>query len=119
MDGLTEELQKTLNEAAYRLTLVTQREHLRIRAEKNLTIAKNGGSFRITPELINFIKIWISENRDEVILLDMNNNPIKITDIQTFYEELLERYAEVMNDWFVAYETLKKQRSVTKIVENS
>jgi hypothetical protein len=81
---------------------------LREKIQTDLHLAHAGGLFKITPELIAFVKTWPV---DELYLEDTYNNPIKI-DRQTFLVQAQQHYQLVMNRWHNEYEELKKIRKV-------
>jgi len=81
---------------------------LREKIQTDLHLAHAGGLFKITPELIAFVKTWPV---DELYLEDTYNNPIKI-DRQTFLVQAQQHYQLVMNQWHNEYEELKKIRKV-------
>ena len=81
---------------------------LREKIQTDLHLAHAGGLFKITPELIAFVKTWPV---DELYLEDTYNNPIKI-DRQTFLVQAQQHYQLVMNQWHNEYEELKKIRKI-------
>jgi hypothetical protein len=81
---------------------------LREKIQTDLHLAHAGGLFKITPELIAFVKTWPV---DELYLEDTYNNPIKI-DRQTFLVQAQQHYQLVMNRWHNEYEELKKIRKI-------
>ena len=81
---------------------------LREKIQTDLHLAHAGGLFKITPELIAFVKTWPV---DELYLEDTYNNPIKI-DRQTFLIQAQQHYQLVMNRWHNEYEELKKIRKI-------
>jgi hypothetical protein len=81
---------------------------LREKIQTDLHLAHAGGLFKITPELIAFVKTWPV---DELYLEDTYNNPIKI-DRQTFLIQAQQHYQLVMNQWHNEYEELKKIRKI-------
>lgn len=68
----------------------------------------NGGLFKITPELIAFVKTWPV---DEIYLEDTYQNPVCI-DRQTFLVTAQQHYQQVMNRWHNEYEELRKIRKI-------
>jgi hypothetical protein len=68
----------------------------------------NGGLFKVTPELLAFVKTWPV---DELYLEDVYENPIKI-DRQTFLVTAQQHYQTVMNTWHQQYEELKTKRRI-------
>jgi hypothetical protein len=81
---------------------------LREKIQTDLHLAHAGGLFKITPELIAFVKTWPV---DELYLEDTYNNPIKI-DRQTFLVQAQQHYQLVMNQWHNEYQELKKIRKI-------
>jgi hypothetical protein len=81
---------------------------LREKIQTDLHLAHASGLFKITPELIAFVKTWPV---DELYLEDTYNNPIKI-DRQTFLVQAQQHYQLVMNRWHNEYEELKKIRKI-------
>jgi hypothetical protein len=81
---------------------------LREKIQTDLHMPHNGGLFKITPELIAFVKTWPV---DELYIEDTYQNPIAI-DRQVFLVTAQQHYQTVMNRWHNEYEQLKKIRKV-------
>jgi len=81
---------------------------LREKVQTDLHLTHNGGMFKITPELIGFVKTWPV---DELYLEDIYLNPIQI-DRQVFLVQAQQHYQTVMNQWHNDYEELKKIRKI-------
>ena len=81
---------------------------LREKIQTDLHMAHSGGMFKITPELIAFVKTWPI---DEIYLEDTYQNPIKI-DRQTFLVTAQQHYQQVMNRWHNEHEQLKQIRKI-------
>ena len=62
---------------------------------------------------MTFCKQLIDQGQENVVLLDIYNNPIKV-EVESFYEEIQSRYFEVTNEYYVEYEKLRKARKVHK-----
>ena len=72
-----------------------------------LTIPFNGGMWRVSIEMISFLKF--QTKKDSVILLDIYQNPVKVDRKQML--DICERtYHEVMEEWFLEIEEINKQR---------
>ena len=93
-----------------------QKEQLKAKTQSLLSFSINGGSFTIDLPLLTFCKQLLDDNQTEVVLLDIYNNPIKV-ELEKFYEEILSRYYEVTNDYYVEYEKLRKARKVHKVLD--
>jgi hypothetical protein len=81
---------------------------LREKIQTDLHVTHNGGLFKVTPELLAFVKTWPV---DEIYLEDVYENPIKI-DRQTFLVTAQQHYQTVMNTWHQQYEELKTKRRI-------
>lgn len=105
-------LEKALEFSNYRVSLFTQKENIKLKMEAMLSYGINGGIFKSDPELISFVSFISSSGKDSVVLIDINGNPIEITDLESFKNELLSRYFEATNFYHVEYTKLRKARSV-------
>ena len=101
-----------LNQVVEEIRLATDfqinKRILREKIQTDLHLAHCGGLFKITPELIAFVKTWPV---DELYLEDTYNNPIKV-DRQVFLVQAQQHYQLVMNQWHNEYEELKKIRKI-------
>jgi hypothetical protein len=109
-------LQTALEFSNYRQTLNNQKEVLKAKTESLLSYSINGGTFTIDRELITFVKVLIDDKHTDAILLDIYNHPIAI-DLQNFYSEIMSRYFEVTNDYYVEYENIRKARKVSSVLD--
>lgn len=109
-------LTQALEFANYRVTLNNQQAVLRAKTQSLLSYSINGGTFTIDRTLLNFCKLLLEEQQTEAVLLDIYNNPIKV-EVKPFYDEVLSRYFEVTNDYYVEYEKLRKSRKVHKVLD--
>ncbi len=114
---MSERLTQALSFANYRQTLNNQLSKLKIRAEGTLMFAKAGGNFSINQELICFVDYLCRTGLNEATLLDNNNTPVLITDVNAFLEEVTQRYFEVTNDYLREYTEIKKSRNIKKILD--
>ena len=101
LDTLVAEIQQATDFQANKRTL-------REKIQTDLHMTHNGGLFKITPELLAFIKTWPV---DELYLEDVYENPIKI-DRQVFLVTAQQHYQTVMNTWHQQYEELKTKRRI-------
>ena len=109
-------LTKALEFSNYRVTLNNQQAQLKAKTESLLSYSINGGTFTIDIPLITFCKQLIDQGQENVVLLDIYNNPIKV-EVESFYEEIQSRYFEVTNEYYVEYEKLRKARKVHKVLD--
>jgi hypothetical protein len=116
-DANLERLSQAIATANYRITLNNQKQNVRLKLKKDLTYAINGGIFFITTELISFTSMLVLQGKTEAILLDNNNNPIEITDLVSFNDTILDKYYELMNDFFVEFKQINKSRTPALVGE--
>lgn len=109
-------LTKALEFANYRVTLNNQQQALKARIQNLLSYSINGGTFSIDRTLISFCKALLDEEKETAILLDIYDNPIRV-ELQDFLDEILSRYHEATNEYYVEYERLKKARKVHKVLD--
>ncbi len=115
---MDEQLQKALEFSNYRQTLAIQKRILKEKIDAQLTYACNSGVFKIDRSLISFVQLFIDQGRVEnVPLLDSNENPIMIPDLESFRDEIMDRYYNSILEYYTEYEKLKKSRSVEKLVD--
>jgi hypothetical protein len=111
-------LKTALEFSDYRQVLNQQRQQLKDRIESELTIGHNGGLFKITLELICFLELLISKDKKlNVAIFDINHNPIIIEDVESFKDDLLDRYLILAKTSYLEYENIKKSRTVKKLLD--
>lgn len=113
--AVDERLAKALEASNYRLTLNIQRENSKLKLKNHLVYSQNGGIFKITQDFISFV-FALSQSKKSAVILDSNENPVKIDDLEDFYESILDIYQEGMNDYLIEYEKFKKLRTTAKVV---
>lgn len=114
---MDDRLKKALDFSNYRISLFNKKEDLKIKFNTMLLHSCNGGNFKITQDLICFVKLMIDSDREDIILIDVNNNPIQITDPSEFFVEIIGKYIEATNFYYSEYSKLKKARSVSKLLD--
>jgi len=114
---MDERLEEALKFAEYRTTLNNQLAQLKHRIDIQLLHSVNGGTFVITMELINFIKLHITAKKKSVILLDKNGTPIKIDDLKEFYQIVFDRYTDATQAMYDEFIQIRKQRKVQSILD--
>jgi hypothetical protein len=111
-------LNKALEFSNYKQTLAVQRKILKEKVDARLTFGYSGGIFKIDRNLICFIQFLIDQERiKDVVLLDINENPVLIEDLLIFRDEILDRYFTSTNEYYQEYEKIRKSRTVEKLVD--
>ena len=115
---MDERLQNALTFSNHQSTLSTQRRILREKLDSQLAYGHGGGIFLINETLINFIQFLISQGRtSDIPILDSNRNPILISDVQSFLDDILGIYFSSVLDYYNENERIKKNRSVEKLID--
>jgi hypothetical protein len=115
---MDDQLKKALEFSNYRQTFAIQHKTLKEKIQARLTYGHNGGIFKIDQTLLNFVENLVNQGRTSGIpLLDANDNPIMIEDMNQFREEIYDRYFTSTYEYYEQYEALKKSRSVEKILD--
>lgn len=110
-------LEAALANSNYRITLNNQKQNARLKLERDLTYSINGGIFAVSPELISFAQALISRGATSAIMLDINKNPIEITDLEEFTEQVMERYYECMNEFLAEFKSIQKARTTKTLID--
>jgi hypothetical protein len=114
---MDQQLKQALDFANYQQTFSIQKKVLKEKIAAKLTYGFNGGLFRIDRTLLTFVDMLCTKGRTSgVVLLDANENPVLVDDLEVFREELFQRYFEVTNEYFDQYQKIKKSRSVEKLI---
>ncbi|NJO58815.1 MAG: hypothetical protein HC836_10835 [Richelia sp. RM2_1_2] len=100
----------------YQQTLINQRDLLEAWLNESLQYSNYGGTFKITPQLMVFVKLLVDNHYQASVIIDEYNTPILVENLQEFLETLLEIYATVTNEYYVKFQELRKKRNVKDLV---
>lgn len=113
---MDEKLEKALEFSNYQQTLQVQKENLKLRLEHMLIVKIENNIFGCNMELINFIQTCILNKYDSTIIMDSNNNPVKIENLDSILKQFLEVYFLAYEEYLEKYNDLKKARNVKKVI---
>lgn len=115
---MDQKLQAALDFANYQQTFSIQRKALKEKIDAKLTYGHNGGLFKINQTLITFVQMMLDQGRSsDVPMIDSNDNPVLIGDLELFRDEILDRYYSSLLEYYEEYQKLKKSRSVEKLLD--
>lgn len=115
---MDQKLQTALDFANYQQTFSIQRKALKEKIDAKLTYGHNGGLFKINQSLITFVQMMLDQGRSsDVPMIDSNDNPVLIGDLEVFRDEILDRYYSSLLEYYEEYQKLKKSRSVEKLLD--
>lgn len=98
-------------------TFNLNKNNLKVKTQNLLNHSNNGGTFKVSQELIGFVSTIVNAGKTEVILLDKNDIPIKIEDTKKFLEDISSLYFEVINEYYNDYQKLRSSRKIEKVLE--
>lgn len=115
---MDERIEKALAVANYTATLSNQRRIILEELNQKLVYYINGGTFKITPDLITFTKLTLDlGHSSDVAFVDANNYPVVIKDVQDFFDTIVAIYFESINEYSVKFTDLKSKRKIGDIVD--
>ena len=114
---MDERLEKALDFSNFRLSLHNQKQNIKNILNDKLILYHNKGQFTINSELLCFLKIFIEQNKDSCILLDNMDNPIKIVNLNKFFDEALSIYFSSINEYYTEFEKLNRARNIKKLLD--
>jgi hypothetical protein len=115
---MDERIEKAFAVANYMATLSNQRRIILEEFNQKLVYYVNGGTFKISPELISFTKSLIDLGYvEDVPFVDANNFPVLINNVQEFFDTILLNYMQSVNDYAAKFAEIKSKRKIGDIVE--
>lgn len=115
---MDDRLKSALSFSNYQYNLSNQRRLLRDRFNSSCIYGYNGGIFQIEQTLINYVNFLISQGRvTDFPLIDSNQNPILIDDLEKFLANILAIYSSAVLEYYNEYEKIKKSRTVEKLID--
>lgn len=113
---MDERLEKALDFSNYMVTLNNQRILIQEKFQEQSIHYFNGGKFQATQERIAFVQSLLAMHQTSTILIDDNNIPVQIEDLETFALDLHSTYFEAANNYFKEYTNIKKNRNVEGLI---
>ena len=115
---MDENIKKAYDIANYMATLSSQKQILKEEYYQSLIFYHNGGMFKATRELINFVKTLTDVTEtNQAVLVDDNELPIDIANLQEFLTLTLATYQFAVNSYYTSYSNLRKNRTVEGLMK--
>jgi hypothetical protein len=111
-----EKLSQALERSNFMTTFATQRRLLWEKYQDDLIHYKDGHELPITETLISFCNTLLQKGKTRTVIIDANNLPVQIDNLDEFLTNILEQYASSSNEYFAEFEKLKKTRHVEGLV---
>ena len=109
-------LEQALDFSNIQHTLYLEKRRLQEKLRRDLELVYAGGRFTVDRNLIVFLHLFNLDEDGSVVILDDNQIPTVIQDPNNFQKEVQNTYYRAVNAYRVAFEELKKKRSVKAIV---
>lgn len=112
-------LEQALNFANYKQSFSIKQKSIKEKIDAKLTFGHNGGLFKIDRALLTFVHMLCENERTHhVIILDNNDNPIMIENLNSFKDEIYDRYFSSVNEYYNEFQNLKQSRSVERLLDD-
>ena len=113
---MDDKLKEALDLSNFVTTFNNQKRLLWEKYQDDLLAYVNGHEIKITQELISMCESLSRRNNTRTVLIDSNNLPFEVENLETFLENILDQYAQASNKYFTEYTKLKISRSVERVV---
>lgn len=113
-------LDKLVEDADRRALYTNQVAHAKERYYALNVLAWEGHFFNLTTEFMCFVYLRFMAQQDTgepVILLDRNDEPVLIEDLERFVDHMDEKHTEAINDYYDAYKRLAEARTNRELIE--
>lgn len=114
---MDQRLKEAMDFSNLRKVLFNAKADLRLKCEARLKYSIDGGIFDIDRTLIAFVKLLLDDGRQDVVLIDRNQNPIRIQDLKSFYDEIFSRYFEATNMYHTDYTRMRQARTIEELID--
>jgi hypothetical protein len=113
---MDERLEKALDFSNYMVTLNNQKRVAKEKFLENCVHYLNGGKFTVNRELITFCQIIVNRELNSAILIDDNDTPIEIEEMDKFLDDILDIYFTTSYQYLDSYTEIKKNRKIEGLV---
>ena len=110
-------LEQALDFSNFRMILTTRQENLKMLMNNKLTLSYGGGLFKVDKELLSFIFMLMFSKSDEAIIIDENDIPIKIENLEEFAEKAAAQYDKALEQYYNSYQKLSEAREIRKVID--
>ena len=103
------------------LSFKIKRHALKEKFQAKTTIGHSGGIFRIDQNFITYLKTLLDLGKEsQVILLDINENPVVIENLKIFLLECLDKYFSAIGEYHAGVRDIKLSKPhIREIVYDS
>lgn len=113
---MDERLEKALEFSNYMTTLNNQKRIIKEQFSEKCIHYLDGGKFTVDRNLITFCHTLIQNNQTSAVIIDDNDTPISVEDLQKFVDSILDIYFTASYEYLDKYNEIKKNRSVEGLI---
>lgn len=114
---MDERLSKALEFSNFLETQNNQKRIFFTQYKEDLIFYANGHKITVSQQLISFCRSCVLSNETSTWILDDNDIPMYVADLEQFTHSIYKVYADASKKYLDAYETIKTQRSVQGLVD--
>ena len=113
---MDERLEKALEFSNYMTTLNNQKRIIKEQFSENCIHYLDGGKFTVNRDLITFCHTLIQNSQTSAVIIDDNDTPIDVKDLQKFVDDILNIYFTASYEYLDKYTEIKTNRSVKGLI---
>ena len=110
---MDERLEKALDFGNYSVTLNNQKRLLKEKFYDDCIMYQNGGRFTLSREFLSYLN---GINKRTTVIIDDNDIPVEIKDLEEFCDDASNQYADAANQYFKAYKEMIANRKPGALV---
>ena len=110
-------LKIALDFSNFSATLNTQKTILKDKYKDDCALYFKGGKFTVSMTLFSFVSDLISHDIESTVIVDDNNTPVQIDNVEEFFVLVKNKYATATNLYLSEYKKLTSQRSIEGLVD--
>lgn len=114
---MDERLERALDFSNYMVTLNNQKRIIHEQFLENSIHYLNGGKFSVNRELVTFCHTLLQSNQTSAVLIDDNNNPVEVQELQKFLDDILDIYFTASYEYLDKYNDIKTKRKIEGLVD--
>lgn len=112
---MDERIEKAFAVASYMSTLASQKRIIKEEFNQKLVYYVDGATFKITPDLISFVKT-MCDSPFPLVLIDANGLPVKLSNSKKFLNDIINVYSAATAEYFEKYSDIKSKRKIADII---
>lgn len=113
---MDKELKKALEFSNYIQTLENQKNIIREKFLQSLTVYEGNSSITIDSTIISYLHSLINSGYTSAVILDDSEMPVKISDLDQFYQTVSKKYQDALDRYEEQYTKLLQQTSIENMV---